>query len=112
MLEYQESEVDLLLEREELADGRIQEMLSEHILPEPYGAYFRKEASGILHPSYEAALPENYETSYLNPAYAVSLFGGEMGRLLSFLSYELLNMAAFQAENSYYRAKAGIGGPS
>jgi len=38
---------------------------------------------------YEDILPENYDTSYANPAYAVSKLGIEYGRLLSFLYSEI-----------------------
>jgi len=38
---------------------------------------------------YQDILPENYEKSFANPAYASSLYGVEMGRILSFLYAEL-----------------------
>ena len=38
---------------------------------------------------YEELFPENYETSYANPAYAVRTLGEEYGRILSFLYTEL-----------------------
>lgn len=41
---------------------------------------------------YSPVLPENYEESYLNPAYAVKQFGKEMGQLLCVIYCELRNM--------------------
>lgn len=38
---------------------------------------------------YEDILPENYESSYANPAYAAACFGEEYGKLLCFLAAEL-----------------------
>lgn len=38
---------------------------------------------------YEDVLPENYEKSYANPAFAVSMLGEEYGKLLSFLYSEI-----------------------
>lgn len=38
---------------------------------------------------YKDILPENYEKSYANPAYAVAVLGEEFGRILSFLYTEL-----------------------
>ena len=93
-----ESEAELLRERQELAEGRIREIISEDLVKAPYDEFFRRTAEFILHPSYDAALPENYGSSWMNPVYAVSRCGTEMGRLLSFLSYELLNLVAFHAE--------------
>ena len=36
---------------------------------------------------YEDILPEHYETSYANPAYAQEKLGEEYGQILSFLVY-------------------------
>lgn len=44
---------------------------------------------------YEDILPENYESSYGNPAYAVSQLGEELGAELSFLYAELRSMIGF-----------------
>ncbi len=43
---------------------------------------------------YEDILPENYESCYGNPAYAVKLYGEETGRLLAFLYAELHSQIA------------------
>ncbi len=93
-----ESEAELLRERQELAEGRIREIISEDLVKAPYDEFFKRTAEFILQPSYEAALPENYGSSWMNPVYSVSRCGTEMGRLLSFLAYELLNLVAFHAE--------------
>ncbi|SKB51164.1 Leucyl aminopeptidase (aminopeptidase T) [Lachnospiraceae bacterium] len=93
-----ESEAELLRERQELAEGRIREALTEELVKAPYDEFFKKAAGFILNPTYDAALPENYASSWLNPVYAVSKCGTEMGRMLSFLSYELLNLVAFRTE--------------
>ncbi len=93
-----ESEAELLRERQELAEGRIREIISEDLVKAPYDEFFKRTAEFILQPSYEAALPKNYGSSWMNPVYSVSRCGTEMGRLLSFLAYELLNLVAFHAE--------------
>ena len=46
------------------------------------------------HRLYADILPERYETCYGNPAYAVSLFGEDTGRLLAFLYAELHSQIA------------------
>lgn len=93
-----ESEAELLRERRELAEGRIREIISEDLVKAPYDEFFKRTAEFIMNPSYDAALPENYGSSWMNPVYSVSRCGTEMGRLLSFLAYELLNLVAFRAE--------------
>ncbi len=89
---------EMIQTRYELSAGRIKEMTDEDILPGDYGAYFRKCALFLCNPDYSGLLPGKYETSYTNPAYTVGLFGTEMGRLLSFLAYELINVIPFAAE--------------
>ncbi len=93
-----ESETELLRERQELAEGRIREACSEELVKAPFNEFFNRAAGFILNPSYDAALPENYESSWLNPVYAVSKCGTGMGRMLSFLAYQLLSLAAFRTE--------------
>ena len=48
---------------------------------------------------YEDVVPEHYEESYANPAYAVGQFGEEYGRLLCFLYTELRSLIVFAFEN-------------
>ncbi|MCR5775250.1 MAG: aminopeptidase [Lachnospiraceae bacterium] len=89
---------DNLRERHLLATERLSSLISEHEVEEPYGEYFRKTADFLLKGSYEDLMPERYQESYTNPVYAVSVFGIEMGRLLSFLAYELTSVIPFKAE--------------
>ncbi|MDE7275366.1 MAG: leucyl aminopeptidase, partial [Lachnospiraceae bacterium] len=51
---------------------------------------------------YADILPENYDRSYANPAYAVECFGKTMGQLLSFVYAELRGMIAAAYEQSLY----------
>ena len=48
---------------------------------------------------YKDVLPENYESSYLNPEYASSCFGREYGLCLSFLYEEVRSMLPFLFED-------------
>lgn len=101
-------------ERFELAAERLDMCLQEQFPIAAYDRYF-KEAAGFLklmceqydrvaeenrnlsleelqtenRRFYEAVLPESYEKSFLNPAYAVQELGGEYGRFLSWLYTEL-----------------------
>lgn len=92
---------DLLL-RHELAFGRIKEIRSEKALEGGEEEYFRLGAEFFLSPSYEDALPEKYEESFRNPSYAVKKLGDGYGQLLSFLSYESLNIIPFRAEKKLF----------
>lgn len=47
------------------------------------------EWRALNHRLYADILPEHYETSFANPAWAVRQFGEEMGRLLCFLAAEI-----------------------
>lgn len=115
-------------ERYALMRGRIQEIQKEEIVKEPYGEYFRKTAEFILmvdrlhdkiqkgwlnnasqkeleennHALYQDILPENYGTSYGNPAYAQSVLGEEFGALLSFLYTEIRGMIVFAYEKRLF----------
>ncbi len=88
----------MIKERYELSLGRIKEIKKEHQIPEPYGDYFRESARIILEGSYDDMAPERYDRSYANPDFCAELFGLEMGRLLSFLAYEIFNIIPFKAE--------------
>ncbi len=105
----------MVAERFNLAAERIRQIPEEESVRLPFRAYFQGEAqflalllflleeieAGRYEKStmeelkswnrklYEDILPENYETSYGNPAYAVNMFGRETGQLLSFLYSEL-----------------------
>ena len=106
---------EITAERRELVRERIQGILTENPVQEPYLGYFNKlavflqkvfavaeevEAGRYRSKSedvlacenrelYEDILPEAYETSYANPAYAVKCFGETEGRYLAFLYTEL-----------------------
>ena len=49
---------------------------------------------------YEEIFPENYDTSYANPAYAVQELGEEYGRILSFLYTELRSERVYGFEQN------------
>lgn len=95
---YSPEEKEFILERRELSLSRIREIENENAVPAPYMDFFKRGAEFIIEPSYEAALPEKYGSSWFNPVYAVRQCGKEMGRMLSFLAYELLGIIAFRAE--------------
>ena len=63
--------------------------------------YFKDTAAFALSPGYEYALPEHYDTSWLNPQYCVKCTGEDLGRPLSFVAYELMGLMAFKAEDRY-----------
>lgn len=112
-------------ERYELTIERIGDMIAEETVEEPYRTYFRNVAAFILmmedvrilveagqwreqdlellkewnRKLYEDILPENYETSFGNPAYAVQMLGQEFGQMLSFLYAEIRGQIAFVMES-------------
>ncbi len=51
------------------------------------------------HRLYEEIQPNNYETSYLNPAYAVKMLGQEFGAILAFLYTEMRSIIGFVYED-------------
>ena len=115
-------------ERCELVMNRIAEIEKEEAAGEPYVSYFKKvsrfillnreilkkEESGELdHRSlaeceewneklYEDILPEHYEASYANPAYAVKTLGETFGGILSFLYAEIRAMIPYAFEGRKY----------
>ena len=103
MLDLCSSEMaESLKERHELAKGRLSLIGSENIIREPFNEYFKAGAGFLLEPSYDAAMPERYETSWLNPVYAVSKLGKDYGRMLSFLAYEMLGVIAYGIEGKLF----------
>lgn len=117
-------DVELLEERFCLAAERIQEIKEEAVLPGQTGVFFQT-AAGFLcrmlkqkrqieenawkqasleelrennHELYQEQLPEQYKSSFLNPACAVEKLGTELGRMLSFLYSELYSLIAFVYE--------------
>ncbi len=118
--------MELEKERFELALERVEEIANDKQCAEKYQKYFEKMADFVLlmkktwdfvadgslyqasleelqkhnKELYEDILPENYERSYANPAYAAACFGKEMGQLLSFVYAELRGMIAAAYEQS------------
>ena len=114
----QTEEQELLQERYALAVCRIGEIEQEHLHMEAYDRYFRfvagflqmmdetyqmaceggirkgsmEELSHLNQRLYADILPENYNKSYANPAYAVQVFGRKYGQLLSCLYYEMRSL--------------------
>ena len=106
-------EETVVRERYELSLERIREITGEEAAAASFADYFHRTAEFILmvsqvyeemaggrtlsleecrernHRLYEDILPENYEESYGNPAYAVSRLGEGYGQMLSFLYSEV-----------------------
>ena len=112
-----------LQERYSLAKGRISEICTEDTVPQPFADFFRKTA-GFLKKTgeilerqtedltleeyqkenrelYEELFPENYETSYGNPAYAGKALG-EYGRVFTFLYAELRGAIPYAYEKKWW----------
>lgn len=115
-------------ERYPLIMERIGRIITENTVPLLYRDYFRKVAGFIMrmHKTersieagdfwkqslkeletwnkqvYEDILPENYENSYANPAYGVSVLGEEYGRLLSMLYAKIRTLTGYVVENNVY----------
>ncbi len=111
----------LTKERYNLMTDRIGRIPTDRLVPEQYQDYFEKEAAYLLKTAeifekvrdgslkdrsmqecqadqealYGHLNPDRYDTSYANPAYALSVFGPETGQLLSFLCSEMDNCAAY-----------------
>ena len=109
-------ENQLIRERYELSMERISKFLEENTVKAPYLDYFRNVSSFIAlcgevmdavrngsiaewtkeklvsynGKLYSDLVGEAYETSYANPAYAVKVFGEELGKNLCFLYTEIL----------------------
>lgn len=91
-----------LRERKELALSRISGIPGEEPVKGKTADYFKRMAGFFLDPSYDATIPGSYEKSYYDPAYAVKMLGAEYGPLLSFVSYESLNLIPFRAEKMLF----------
>lgn len=119
-----DEEMEQAKERYELSIERIQRILTEETVKEPYRSYFRAAARFILEMDqvsriredgtwarmteealreenrklYEDILPEHYESSYANPEYAVKTLGETFGAILSFLYTEIRGEIAYVFE--------------
>lgn len=117
-------EYEDIKERYELVTERIEAIVTEENVKEPYLDYFKKTAGflqklnqtftfareGKLKEEslealkkrneffYQDIFEENYERNYANPAYAVEVFGEEFGGILSFLYAELRGCIGFAYE--------------
>ena len=112
-----------IIERYMLSIERIRRITEEETTEVLYRDYFRKVSEFILKNEirermqdkpfeqctldelkrenesiYADVVGDQYDTSYANPAYAVSLFGEEIGQLLSFLYTELRGEIAYVYE--------------
>lgn len=122
------SREEYLEERFLLVSERIGEIRTETVLPENLNAYFQKTAEFLnyvleLHKKirngwlkeasleelrennqylYQDILPDAYETSFANPAWAVKMLGNEYGKLLSFLEAEIRGMIVFAYEDRIF----------
>jgi aminopeptidase len=114
-----------ILERYDLSMERIEGMVSEESVMQPYRAFFCKTAQFIVliqelvrniqrdelenktmeelkafnDSLYADILPDNYKTSYANPQFAVEMLGEDYGKYLSFLYTEIRAMIVYAYEN-------------
>lgn len=103
--------MDIVRERYDMAISRINEIVGESLIKEPYGDYFRRTAKFICHLDniyqkiisgeikklelrelerinydlYSDVYNENYSESYANPEFAVKKLGDDYGKMLCFL---------------------------
>ena len=116
-----------LEERYRLASQRIHEICAEETVPAPFCDYFQKTARFLVQMEdlkncldsgaareyslrqweqlnnalYYDILPEQYDASYANPAYAVGTLGEVHGRILSFLYAELRGIIVYTFEQRF-----------
>lgn len=125
-MKYQDlfkEEYTAVSERLSLAWDRIADISKEESVPEPFRTYFHRVADYIVplkaqealdyrefqmeelehmnRQIYGMILPDQYETSFANPAYAVEQLGNEFGRMLSFLCSELIGIGIYLRECRY-----------
>ncbi len=115
-------------ERYPLVMERIEQIRMEETVPQPYRDYFYKVASflqeikqeeetitggqadsrtssqwqQINHKLYEDILPENYEKSYANPAFAVKMLGETFGKVFSALYADIRSLIACAYQGRVY----------
>ena len=121
-------ENEAIKERYDLCMERIDAILKEETVREPYRQYFHKQAAfiklvknvsdmameerlqklelpelkGINRALYEDINQENYHFSYTNPTYACEKLGDKYGKLLSFLATELRGIIVYAYECRRY----------
>ena len=94
-------------ERIELSLGRIAEIPTEVLVPQPFRDYFEQVARFLLAVKkdadntklYEDILPEHYGMSYANPDYAATKLGPLFGPILSAIYAELRGVIPCVFEN-------------
>ncbi len=112
-------------ERFELSMERIAAMEQEKTAEEPYNGYFKETARFIQmigqmyrkveegtwrsqsqeelsrwnHDLYQDILPDHYDRSYGNPAYAAEVLGQDMGPVLAYVYTEIRGQIAFAVEH-------------
>ncbi len=120
--------MNFIKERYELCIERIREIVNVQEVPEKYQEYFKKEAEFILQVAqvaklveageyqnlslsqleewndrlYQKILPSFYETSYINPAFAVKCFGLREGRFFCVLSDTLMDLISNAMKQKIY----------
>ncbi|MCR5102224.1 MAG: leucyl aminopeptidase, partial [Butyrivibrio sp.] len=119
---------ELIDDRYELAMDRLLEIKKENFENKNFEEYFHFVADFIImmdetlkwassdqimtdsledlqkrnHRLYEDILPENYDNSFANPAYAVAKLGDEFGKLLSSVYYEVRSLIPSAFEGLKY----------
>ena len=110
-------------ERLSLAGDRIAQLADEQAAAEPFGDFFRRTARFLTRTGeilrreadtlsltereaenrelYEELFPENYGSSYGNPAYAAKMLG-EYGKVFTFLYAELRGTVAYAYEKKWW----------
>lgn len=122
--EIYREENEAVAERLELSMERIREICTEEMCDPNFQDYFQKVGAWICHMGeflekiendwlvsageeelqaenhrlYEDILPENYDTSYGNPEYAVKQLGVDYGRLFCFVYSEIRGMIVYAFE--------------
>lgn len=116
-----------LKERYELSKNRILQIIDEESVVECYRLYFKRlaklislcniilednlksqekkdraELEIINKNLYGDLLPDKYVKSYANPDYCVSMFGNELGKLLSFITADIRSVIGFAYEAKVY----------
>ena len=121
--------MELITERYALAKARVEDIADNGAqVKNTYRDYFEKTAAFIMqmdklygdirknvfeqytfdelknhnHDLYSDILPENYDKSYANPAYAVACMGELNGRILSFLYTELRSLISYAYEDRLF----------
>ncbi len=88
--------------------GQFLLMMQEHMLEIEDDAYFDHDFEWLLgknHMLYEDVTEPGYQTSYVNPSYAATIFGKEMGQFLSAVAYKLREYVGYVYEQRLFDMK-------